>query len=111
VEPADFEKHFTFRKEFQQKGVDGLIVLDLVQLSRDRVVDLIVLVSGDRDLAEAVRVAQSAGCRVVIAHPPGTGVALALRQLADGCLEIDRQDLEKMLVARKLKVLTGQAEP
>jgi uncharacterized LabA/DUF88 family protein len=75
---VDFEKHFEFRPELGQKGVDALITLDLVQLTRDRVVEAILLVSGDRDLQEAVRVAQGAGCRVVLAHPPRAGVSTAL---------------------------------
>jgi uncharacterized LabA/DUF88 family protein len=111
VELTDFEKHFEFRTELEQKGVDALITLDLVQLSRDRVVDVVLLVSGDQDLAEAVRVAQSAGCRIVVAHPPRAGVAVALRRLADGLLKLDRIDLERMLVTRSLRVLTGQADP
>ncbi len=57
VSIGEFERHFEFRSELQQKGVDSLMTVDLVQLSRDRVVDTVLLVSGDRDLVEAVRIA------------------------------------------------------
>src|SRR5262249_30428133 len=98
VSPAEFEKHFELRARLEQKGVDTLMTLDLVSLSRDRVVDVILLVTGDRDLAEAVRLAQSAGCKIVLAHPRGAGVAIELRQLADAHLVLDTEELETMLV-------------
>ncbi len=98
VSLGDFAKHFQFRSELEQKGVDALMTLDLVSLSRDRAVDAILLVSGDRDLEEAVRVAQGVGCKVVLAYPAGAGVAPALRQLADARLRIEAADLQKMLV-------------
>ncbi len=101
VKLVDFEKHFQFRPELEQKGVDALITLDLVQLSRDRAMEAVLLVSGDRDLAEAVRVAQGVGCKVVVAHPPNAGVAVALRQLADARVQFSLADLHKMLVAAK----------
>ncbi|HEY4027557.1 MAG TPA: hypothetical protein VGO86_14105, partial [Candidatus Dormibacteraeota bacterium] len=64
----------------------------------DRVIDAVLLVSGDRDLEEAVRVAQGVGCKVVVAHPRSASVALALRQLADATVQLDRVDLTAMLV-------------
>lgn len=36
-----------------QKGVDGLIILDLISLARNRAVDVAVLLTGDEDLREA----------------------------------------------------------
>jgi uncharacterized LabA/DUF88 family protein len=98
VSLVEFEKHFEFRLELQQKGVDALMTLDLVQLSRDRVADAVLLISGDRDLEEAVRIAQGTGCKVVVAHPRNAGVALGLRQLADALVHLDATDLATMLV-------------
>jgi uncharacterized LabA/DUF88 family protein len=98
---SEFEKHFELRAELEQKGVDTLMTLDLVSLSRDRVVDAILLVSGDRDLAEAVRLAQGAGCKIVLAHPRGAGVAIELRQLADAQLVLDTDELQTMLVTAR----------
>jgi uncharacterized LabA/DUF88 family protein len=96
---TDFAVHFEFRPELEQKGVDSLMTLDVTSLARDRAVDAILLVSGDRDLEEAVRVAQGVGCRVVLAHPPTAGVARSLRQLADARLAIEAIDLQRMLVS------------
>jgi len=109
VSLADFEKHFRFRSELEQKGVDALMTLDLVHLSRDRAADAILLVSGDRDLEEAVRVAQGVGCKVVLAHPPAAGVARALRQLADAQLSIEAVDLRRMLVPVRPRLVTAGA--
>ena len=94
-------KYIELRAELEQKGVDTLMTLDLVSLSRDRVVDAVLLVSGDRDLAEAVRVAQGSGCKIVPAHPRGAGVAIELRQLADAQVVLDMADIEKMLVTAR----------
>jgi uncharacterized LabA/DUF88 family protein len=49
-----------------QKGVDSLIVLDLLRLSGTGMVDTIYLLSGDDDLTEGVREAQAAGVRLVL---------------------------------------------
>ena len=49
-----------------QKGVDSLIVLDLLKLAGTRMVDVIYLLSGDDDLTEGVREAQACGVRVVL---------------------------------------------
>jgi uncharacterized LabA/DUF88 family protein len=95
---SEFQRHFEFRPELEQKGVDALMTLDIASLSRDRAADLIVLVSGDRDVEEAMRIAQSVGCRVVLAHPSTAGVAVTLRQLADASLPIEASDLQRMLV-------------
>ena len=54
-----------------QKGVDGLIILDLITLSQNRAVDAAVLVSGDEDLREAARYTQSHGVTVcLVGFPP-----------------------------------------
>jgi uncharacterized LabA/DUF88 family protein len=110
VSVEDFEKHFRFRSELEQKGVDALMTLDLVNLSRDRVADAILLVSGDRDLEEAVRVAQGVGCKVVLAHPRAAGVALALRELADARLSMGVGDLQQMLVHARPPLVTAEPE-
>lgn len=95
---ADFEKHFQFRPVMEQKGVDTLIVLDLVRLAQRRAYDTAFLIAGDRDhLAEAVRVAQDEGRRVILLHPAGGGVATELRHLADEVRALDEPMLRKML--------------
>lgn len=48
----------------EQKGVDSLIVTDLIELARNRAITDVVLVSGDEDLRIAVQLAQTYGVRV-----------------------------------------------
>jgi hypothetical protein len=55
-----------------QKGVDGLIILDLVTLATNRAVDTVILLSGDEDLREAALHAQSFGVSVVLIGVPPT---------------------------------------
>jgi uncharacterized LabA/DUF88 family protein len=48
----------------EQKGVDSLIVTDLIELARNRAISDAVLLSGDEDVRIGVEVAQSFGLRV-----------------------------------------------
>lgn len=48
----------------EQKGVDSLLIADLIQLAHNRAIDSAVLVSGDEDLRVGVQVAQAYGVRV-----------------------------------------------
>lgn len=74
----------------EQKGVDLRIGLDLASHGRNRVSDLIYLMSGDDDLTEAVEEAQHHGVQVVIlAVPDCKGQAHAVsRHLIRECDDI-----------------------
>lgn len=50
----------------EQKGVDSLIVTDLIELSRNHAITDAIIISGDEDLRIAVQVAQSFGTKVHI---------------------------------------------
>ncbi len=69
----------------EQKGVDSLIVTDLIELARNRAITDAVIVSGDEDLRIAVQVAQSFGVRVHIlaAGDPKKNVSTSLQMEAD----------------------------
>lgn len=57
-----------------------------------------MLLAGDRDLAEPVRTAQYAGCRVVVATVGGqASLAKELAQLADEVIEIPPEKLKAMV--------------
>lgn len=86
--------------ERQQKGVDTLITLDLVRLAQQGAYSTGILISGDRDLAKAVRVAQAMGRRIVVAYPAGDGIATELSHLADQVEPIPQQEVNQMLQAR-----------
>ena len=104
VEPdsllEEFDRNWTFYPERQQKGVDTLIALDMVRLASRSVCGTMVLIAGDRDLAEVVRAVQDFGIRVLVASPNRESVARELAQLADGMLDISVEYLQDMLPLR-----------
>lgn len=69
----------------EQKGVDSLIVTDLIELARNRAIADAVIVSGDEDLRIAVQVAQSFGVRVhlLAVGDPKTNVSASLQMESD----------------------------
>lgn len=74
-----------------------MLALDLVRLAGRKVFDVAVLISGDRDLAEAVRAAQDLGTQVLVATPNRRSVARKLSELADDIIDLDIKTLKKML--------------
>ena len=97
---AEFQKHWTFHPERTQKGVDTLMALDLVRLATRIPALTAIVVSGDRDLAEAVRAAQDAGATVEVATPSRASLAKELAQLADKVVDLDVGVLRTMLPSR-----------
>ena len=89
----EFDKHWTFYPERHQKGVDTLIALDMVRLAGRSICGTMVLVAGDRDLAEVVRTVQDYGVRVVVASPNRASVAQELAYLADEIIGMSAQDM------------------
>jgi uncharacterized LabA/DUF88 family protein len=92
----------------QQKGVDSLIVTDLVELARNRAVGDVVLVSGDEDVRIGVQLAQSFGVRVhLVGIKPSAGnQSVELRQEADTCTELDLAVLKKIISMRLMAAAT-----
>ncbi len=68
--------------EVEQKGVDLRIGLDVASLAHLRVVDTIVLVTGDSDLVPAMKFARREGLRVYL-ETLGHGVRRVMREHAD----------------------------
>lgn len=75
----------------EQKGVDSLIVTDLIDLARNRAITDAVIVTGDEDLRIAVQIAQSFGVRVHIlaAGDPSKNVSPSLQMEADSLATLD----------------------
>jgi uncharacterized LabA/DUF88 family protein len=74
----------TRRAAWEQKGVDTLMVLDLVRMAQLRAFDIAMIVAGDRDLAEAIRViADDHARRVILFSVAGSAPAKELVQAAD----------------------------
>jgi uncharacterized LabA/DUF88 family protein len=77
----------------EQKGVDSLIVTDIIDLARNRAIADAVVVTGDEDLRIAVQVAQSFGVRVHIlaAGDPSKNVSPSLQMEADSVATLDAE--------------------
>lgn len=73
----------------EQKGVDSLIVTDMIALARNRAISDAVLISGDEDLRVGVQQAQEFGVRVhLVGIKPSRGSqSLFLLQEADATYE------------------------
>jgi uncharacterized LabA/DUF88 family protein len=89
----------------QQKGVDSLIVTDLIELARNKAISDAILFGGDEDLRVGVEVAQSLGVRVhLLGIEPSSGnQSRQLRNSADTKLE-----LTKMKIGQFLTVFEAQ---
>jgi len=87
----------------QQKGVDSLIVTDLVELARNHAISDVLLISGDEDVRIGVQLAQSFGVRVHLLgiEPCRGSQSLQLRQEADTCSEWGKNDVAKLLKIRE----------
>ena len=86
----------------RQKGVDSLIVTDLIELARNHAISDAVLLSGDEDLRIGVQIAQSFGVRVhLIGIEPSRGnQSDLLMQEADTTTEWSRNDIQGILSLR-----------
>ncbi|HET6762063.1 MAG TPA: NYN domain-containing protein [Longimicrobiaceae bacterium] len=83
----------------EQKGVDSLIVTDMIALARNRGMAEAVVLSGDEDIRVGVQQAQEFGVRVHLVgiHPSRGSQSLFLLQEADACYEWDQGDLSPFL--------------
>jgi uncharacterized LabA/DUF88 family protein len=95
----------------QQKGVDSLIVADLIELARLGGVCDVVLLSGDEDVRVGVQIAQNYGVRVhLVGITPSRGSqSKALLQEVDTTTEWDKATVEKFLSVRSLPAPTVPA--
>ena len=86
-------------RDRQQKGVDSLIVTDLIELARNHAITDAVLLAGDEDLRIGVQIAQSFGVRVhLIGIEPSRGnQSLLLLQEADTTTEWSKTEIEAIL--------------
>jgi uncharacterized LabA/DUF88 family protein len=83
----------------QQKGVDSLIVSDLISLARNRAMADAVLVMGDEDVRVGVQQAQEFGVRVHLVgiEPARENQSGHLMQESDSTHELRRDDLASFL--------------
>lgn len=88
----------------RQKGVDSLIVTDLIELARNQAITDAVLLSGDEDVRIGVQIAQTYGVRVHLLgiQPSGDNQgnqSRLLRQESDTSAEWHQSDIEAFLGA------------
>lgn len=77
-----------FMPVLHQKGIDLRIGLDVALMAKDRLIDRIVIVSGDADIVPAMKVARRAGVQVVLASM-GHGIKASLKEHADLYRNVD----------------------
>jgi uncharacterized LabA/DUF88 family protein len=70
------------RGQVEQKGVDSLIIRDLMTLSHERAIATAYLLGGDEDLREGIAAAQDIGIRVIV-----VGVAAAEQNQSESLLQ------------------------
>lgn len=98
---------------YGQKGVDSLIVTDLVELARNRAVSDAVLLSGDEDVRIGVLIAQSFGVRVhLVGIEPSRGnQSNALMQESDTTSEWSKSELGGLLTLSPGFIARAEGEP
>ncbi len=87
-----------------QKGVDSLIVRDLIRLSQNRAITTAYLLGGDEDLRQGMVEAQDMGVRVVLVgiEPfPERNQAASLIREADDLVVLGREVLESAFKRRE----------
>lgn len=95
----------------QQKGVDSLIVTDLIVLARLKSITDAVLLSGDEDVRVGVQIAQNYGVRVhLLGIAPSRGSqSQQLIQEADTTSEWDRDTISTFLTLRETSGAAAEA--
>jgi hypothetical protein len=93
----------------EQKGVDSLIVTDMITLARNGAMADAVLLTGDEDIRVGVQQAQEYGVKVhLVGIKPSRGSqSLPLLQEADSTLEWGPSELEEFL---SIRPVTGQEQ-
>ena len=81
---------------FQQKRVDALLCVDLVQLALTRQISKAVLLAGDSDFMPAVEVAKQHGVLVELWHGPVTTVHRELWRACEDRIECTRELLNQV---------------
>jgi uncharacterized LabA/DUF88 family protein len=100
----------TINSRGQQKGVDSLIITDLIDLSRNKAISDALIIAGDEDLRVGVQVAQTFGVRVSLlgVSPSRGNQSPQLMQEADFLQEWDFDTVQTFMVVHQASA-TDQA--
>jgi len=80
-----------------EKGLDVKLALDLVKLAVNRAVEIAIIVSGDKDLAEVVEFGKEMGIEVVCAFFP-RGLSESLATTADKVIYFSEDMLKQIFI-------------
>lgn len=81
-----------FKPQFEQKGVDMRIGLDIAIYAVNRSLDRIILITGDTDCLPAMKLARIAGLQVIIVQFPGQNLARELLSHSDFQRQVEWPD-------------------
>ena len=100
----------------RQKGVDSLLVTDLIELARNHAITDALLLSGDEDIRIGVQIAQTYGVRVHLlgiqrAADNQGNQSRFLKQESDTSEEWKRSDIEAILTTRVRPSSTETDQP
>ena len=99
----------------RQKGVDSLIVTDLIELARNHAISDAILLSGDEDVRIGVQIAQTYGVRIHLlgiepAADSQANQSRLLRQESDTSTEWGRSDIEPLLSIQSLPTSSPETD-
>ena len=75
--------------QFRQKGVDMMMGIDMVTMSYKRVVDSVVLVTGDSDFVYAIQSVKDAGVKTTLCYSGSQRPNTSLLKTSDMRLDLD----------------------
>lgn len=87
--------------DFQQKGVDIKIGLDVAWLSSRRIVEKMVIVTGDTDFVPALKHARREGVNVAVVEFSHTKLSPAIKEHSDECIQIDFDITSQRFIVNK----------
>lgn len=78
-----------FAPDFEQKGVDMRLGLDMANFAHAQTVERLILYSNDTDCVPAMKYARIRGQQIVVVRLPGNKIASEIEEHADFIREID----------------------
>jgi uncharacterized LabA/DUF88 family protein len=90
-----------FKPDFEQKGVDMRIGLDIASYSASKAIDRIILASGDTDCIPAMKHGRKSGLQIILITFPDHKIASELLEHADYKRQISWPKHEKKTVRKQ----------
>lgn len=84
--------------QFNQKGVDMKIGVDIVQLSIQKKTDKIILIASDSDFVYAIEKAKEVGIKTILAYFPKFAINNSLLDAVDETIKLDGEFLNQILL-------------